>query len=685
MLLSSDYSKSLHLQADRSLEFHTPAGSHYTTRIPRYGRDLVYDKRSAEALVPAVGTNSEGNGEVFRLNLEIGRFMRPFEVEVGNEDAVPTAARPLQGAIGAGSVDCAAVAEESHNLLGFGTSLGSVEFWDSRSRSRVGLLSVPAELRSTPAISALEFHRAGLTLATGTSSGLVYLYDLRSPVPLLKKDQGYGLPIQTITFLTPSTATRAQTSEPKILSADKKIIKIWNADDGAPWTSVEPAVDINSVAWCKDSGMILTANEGRQQHSFFVPQLGPAPKWCAFLDALVEEMAEDPTDPNAFRGGGEVYDNFKFLTAAQLKTLNLDHLVGRTNLLRPYMHGYFVAQRLYEEARLIADPFILEEERAKRVKEKMDKERESRIRGGKASVKVKVNKDLAAKVLAREEKRRADKAARRNGKDEAEAAAAAAEETAAVDRQPQLLRDTRFSALFKDKDFEVDQDSREYQMLNPNKPQSKPAGRTAVEDEEEEEMAERRSRSSDDESDGSEGGEGSDGSDGGDGGSQDKHSRGGRVEPVRSTSRPAVSTSQPTKDPAKAPLRMVSSFSNERTRSSATTRQDTSFGARLQERTRAGPRPSNSVNPRPPPGGVSHVTGDREITFAVPSQRKKGVKPHRAGGTDATAEERGEGEQDDERGDADAAGVHGGEKKRQKSRRDQARRSASGNVLRGLR
>lgn len=40
LLLSSDYSKSLHLQTDRSLEFHTPQGCHYKTRIPRYGRDL---------------------------------------------------------------------------------------------------------------------------------------------------------------------------------------------------------------------------------------------------------------------------------------------------------------------------------------------------------------------------------------------------------------------------------------------------------------------------------------------------------------------------------------------------------------------------------------------------------------------------------------------------------------------
>ncbi|KAI5281157.1 Small ribosomal subunit biogenesis [Ascosphaera acerosa] len=86
LLLSSDYSKSLHLQADRSLEFHTPSGCHYTTRLPRYGRDLVYDRRAAEALVPAVGVNADGLGEVFRLNLEQGQYMRSYEVDVGGDD-----------------------------------------------------------------------------------------------------------------------------------------------------------------------------------------------------------------------------------------------------------------------------------------------------------------------------------------------------------------------------------------------------------------------------------------------------------------------------------------------------------------------------------------------------------------------------------------------------------------------
>lgn len=490
LLLSSDYSKSLHLQSDRSLEFHTAQGCHYTTRLPRYGRDLVYDRPSTEVLVPAVGVNQDGMGEVFRLNLELGRYMRSFEVDVGGDDLTSSGAGTLQGGINTGAVNTGAIAEESHGLLAFGTSIGTVELWDPRAKGRAGVLLPPTQAGLDDArseITALEFHRSGLTLGTGSSNGLIHLYDLRSSVPLLKKDQGYGFPIHTLKFLQPSSATREATMEPKMLSADKRIIKIWDPRDGSPWTSVEPAVDINSVAWCKDSGMILTANEGRQQHSFFIPQLGPAPKWCSFLDNLVEEMAEDSNDPNAFSSAqaGAVYDNYKFLTVPQLRNLNLEHLIGRTNLLRPYMHGYFVAQRLYDEARLITNPYIWEEERAKRVKEKIDKERESRIRGKKKAA-IKVNKRLAEKLMHVEEKnerRRAQRVLERGGDKEIPDASAASSETPGKG----LLGDSRFSKLFEDEEFAVDENTHEFQLLNPSTlpepTERKERGLTAVEQE----------------------------------------------------------------------------------------------------------------------------------------------------------------------------------------------------------
>ncbi len=421
-----------------------------------------------------MGVNENGNGEVFRLNLEVGRYMRGYEVDVGGDDFTSAGGGALQGGIGVGSVNVGAVAKESHSLLAFGTSIGTVEFWDPRSRGKVGILQRPMQddsIEGKSQVTALEFDKSGLGLATGSSTGLIHLYDLRSSVPLLKKDQGYGYPIQNLIYLTSSIATRAQTSEPKILSADKRIIKIWNSSDGSPWTSVEPAVDLNCVTWCKDTGMLLTANEGRQQHAFLIPQLGPAPKWCSFLDNLVEELAEDPNDPNAFtsQGAGAIYDNYKFLTTQQLESLNLSHLNGTTTLLRPYMHGYFVAQRLYEEAKLIADPFIWEEERNKRTKAKIDAERESRIRGNK-KVTAKVNKRLAERILERAEKnerRRAKRVLEKGGDDGMVDDTEEAPE-AAVGEAAGLLTDPRFAKLFQDEDFAIDEHSHEFKALNPS-------------------------------------------------------------------------------------------------------------------------------------------------------------------------------------------------------------------------
>ena len=493
--LSSDYSKSVHLQADRSIELHTPDGCHYTIRIPRYGRDLQYDKRTAEALVPSVGVNENGMGEVFRLNLELGRFMKGFEVDVGGDDLRSAGAGSLQGGIKAGSVNVAALAEESHNLQAFGTSLGTVEFWDPRCRDRIGSLQPPWSkdvVEGGQEITAAKFHRSGLNFATGSSAGLTHVYDMRMSTPLVKKDQGFGFPIQDLIWLTPSTESQGQSMEPKLLSADKRIIKIWDARNGQSWTSVEPAVDLHSVAWCQDSGMFLTANEGRQQHSFFIPQLGPAPKWCSFLDNLVEEMAEDPDDPNAYNSqrAGEVYDNYKFLTTEQIETLNLSHLIGTTTLLRPYMHGFFVAQKLYEEAKLIADPFTWEEERARRIRSKIESERDTRIRGTK-KVKTKVNKNLAEKVMEKEQRalqRRAKLAPNGEGDTEQQIPAMAQETEEAP---PSLLTDSRFAKLFEDQEFAIDESSKEFRAFNPSTTVAKdqvPRKITAVEEDDLDEM-----------------------------------------------------------------------------------------------------------------------------------------------------------------------------------------------------
>ncbi|KAJ3574401.1 hypothetical protein NPX13_g4377 [Xylaria arbuscula] len=418
-LLSTDASKSLHLQSDRRVELHTPAGLHEVIKLPRYGRDLCYDRLTTEALIGSVGLGPDGHGEVFRFNLEAGRFMQSYQVDVGSDSGSEVG---LQGSIWAPAVNSIAIAENTHNLLAFGTSVGSVEFWDPRSRSRIAVLG-----GQEGEITALDFNDSGLSIATGSSSGVVKLFDMRSPKPLWQKDHGSGFPIKNLIHMTTSS------SERKILSSDKQLIKINEESSGQTWTSIEPIVDLNFTTWVKGTGMILTANEGQAMHAFLIPQLGNAPRWAGHLDSLTEEMASEVTTDN--------YENYKFLTLPELRSLSMDHLIGKTNLLRPYMHGYFVASKLYEQARLIANPFAFDEERAKRIKEKVEKERASRIRGNK---KVKVNQRLVDKLLKKQEKR------------------------ATVDPNAGILGDERFSRMFENEEFQIDENSREFKALNPS-------------------------------------------------------------------------------------------------------------------------------------------------------------------------------------------------------------------------
>lgn len=64
----------------------------------------------------------------------------------------------------------------------------------------------------------IAYDTDGLSLAVGTSSGHVLLYDIRSNTPLIIKDHQYGLPIKKIKYHSTSG---------KMITADSKIIKIW--------------------------------------------------------------------------------------------------------------------------------------------------------------------------------------------------------------------------------------------------------------------------------------------------------------------------------------------------------------------------------------------------------------------------------------------------------------------------
>lgn len=559
-------------------------------------------------LVPAVGVNQDGMGEVYRLNLESGRYMRSFEVDVGGDDFTSAGGGTLQGGINTGSVNTAAIAEQSHNLLAFGTSLGTVELWDPRAKGRAGVLLPPAppahvgldDARSE--ITALDFNRSGMSLGTGSSNGLIHLYDLRSPVPYQVKDQGYGFAVHTLQFLEPSSATQAATIEPKLLSADKRIIKLWDIEDKMPWTSVEPAVDIKSVAWCKDSGMLLTANEGRQQHSFFVPQLGPAPKWCSFLDNLVEEMAEDPNDPNAFKSTqSAAYPGYTMVTKDVIsgwKTKMIESHIPPIDVNAYMQDGKMI---LENEGSYQMKTYLYEYHQSQfgqgastkqnKVEQAIEKQRESRIRG-KKKVDVKVNRRLAERMKIAEEKRERRHAKRlvEGGADSEMADAPAPSGSEGKDKG--VLGDSRFAQLFEDQDFAVDENSREFQLLNPSTvPESasaatkKERGLTAVEQEAIDDVP----------------GSSSDGSD----------SDSEQEKPAKAAASKKISSAD-YKRTKRPPPRMQVSSSNQ----SHTTR-DRSFGSRAQTM-KSRQKPARRL--------VAGAVGEKEISFN-PAGKPKRVAP----------------------------------------------------------
>ncbi|CAF93892.1 unnamed protein product, partial [Tetraodon nigroviridis] len=407
--LSDDYSKLVFLHCDRYVEFHSQQGHYYKTRIPKFGRDFSYHSPSCDLYF--VGTSSE----VFRLNLEQGKFLNSLQTDSVENNVCDI--NPV------------------HYLFATGTSEGRVECWDPRDRNRVGVLdcalssvSEGTQVQGLPSVSALKFN-GSLSMAVGTSTGQVLLYDLRSSQPLLVKDKFYNLPIKSLNF---------NNQLDLVVSADSKIIKIWNKDTGKMFTSIQPQTNINDVCLYPNSGMLFTANEDPKMSTFYIPALGPAPRWCSFLDNLTEELEESPEST--------VYDDYKFVTRKDLENLGLSHLVG-SSLLRAYMHGFFMDIRLYHKVKGMANPFAYEEYRKEKIRQKIDESRTQRVNIQKLP---KVNKELALKLMEEGDEEAGLASRKKKGK-----------------TLPSILGDDRFKVMFENPEYQVDEQSEEFRLLNP--------------------------------------------------------------------------------------------------------------------------------------------------------------------------------------------------------------------------
>lgn len=149
------------------------------------------------------------------------------------------------------------------------------------------------------------------------------------------------------------------------------------------------------------------------------------------------------------------------------RSIGLTHLIGSPQL-KPYMHGFFLSLPLYTKARLIANPLSYTEHRDRLLATKMAEESESRIRAKKAQPKV--NKALAERIRRNEEREEAKEKKKRERLGKGDAGDEDADEDVAGGDKPaarNILSDPRFQELWKNPDFEVDEESREFELLNP--------------------------------------------------------------------------------------------------------------------------------------------------------------------------------------------------------------------------
>jgi len=305
------------------------------------------------------------------------------------------------------------------NILMSGGLDGTVETWDYRERTKVN--KVIANNGSD--ITKIKHDSSGYLFCAGSADGLVRLYDLRYSSHVLEVQHHYREPIKSIWFHEASK---------NIMSADKKIIKFYNKNTGKIFTNIEPKAEINDVELIEGSGLIFVASDDVRIGQYFIPELGPAPKWCPLIENITEELEEELNST--------VYDEFKFLTVEDLEALNASHLIG-SKMLKRYMHGYMMPMKTYHKLKDIHDPFAYQKYIKDKISKKLEDQRQNRITIKKKIPKV--NPELMDELEKKNEhkKKKFDVS---------------------------YVMDPRFDAMFNKEEFKIDKSSEAYLQNNPS-------------------------------------------------------------------------------------------------------------------------------------------------------------------------------------------------------------------------
>ena len=387
-ILSDNYKKIATLCDDRNIELHAQYGRHFKIRIPKYGRDLKYDPIYCDLF--AAGTGNE----IYRLNLHKGQFLQSLETIADGINSL-SYNQPLE-------------------ILGCAGEKGICQIFDLRKRSNIFTFDDLGE-----DLSYITFSNDGLLMGLGNNDGVTKVYDIRNPKPLYSIKHSYHLPIKKIIFDEHSK---------NIITVDKKLVKFCNYKNGKAFSNIEPKTDINDLEIYPNSGMLFFGCESEKIEIFFIPQIGPAPKWASFLDNITEELEEAKTY--------SLYEDYKFVTQNELEEIGGKSLIG-TKMLKPYMHGYFIDWRLYKKLKQLTEPFDYKKYLNEKREQKLEKYFGERIVMNKG-FKPKVNSKLLTATAEDKSKRIID------------------------------TSDERFKKLFNDKDFEIDFNSDKFKKKNKN-------------------------------------------------------------------------------------------------------------------------------------------------------------------------------------------------------------------------
>ncbi|EUR73351.1 hypothetical protein PFBG_01965 [Plasmodium falciparum 7G8] len=439
--LSSNYEKIVFLCKNRYIEFHNAAGKYHKMRIPKEGRNIMYNKENCNLYICG------SFDSIYNLNLQNGCYENSLKTK--NEENNFVCKNPQLPIFCTGGTE------------------GILEIWDERIKKSINFLNMGNQYDE---LTSCSFSDNGLKIAIGSEKGIVKLYDIRHNKPLFIKDHCNDLAINKIEFLKINNNkyiynniddnilyNNDNTScNEFIASCDSNCIKVYsekknnllslqviNFNDEKKNNSSNKKmkllnnefININSFTFYKNSGLCFIPCDNKKVFIYFIPIIGIAPEWCNFLDSITEELEEKERykkDDEIDNFSNELFDDYLFITSQQVDQLNINHLKGTKNLI-PYLHGYYIPSKVYADIKSVIHETDFETYKKNLIQKKLEQKQQMRI-PQKSTL---VNKEYVDKLLNKVQKK-IDK-----------------KQKVLVDAQ-ELLEDKRFSKLFYDPEYMVE-------------------------------------------------------------------------------------------------------------------------------------------------------------------------------------------------------------------------------------